>query len=299
MRTDLCAAHHIRIAIHARGPTLAHILHGGDAVLPVASVLDVVAGALGHVGERVGDGFFGFLVDVVADGGPEDDDDVDEPEEEEEVEDELDVADEDGGEVGVRGEVGEEGGDAADGGSGGWGVVAGRAGKGIFGVGFGASAAEDEAVLAVALGIATAALVDPAGEGVGVVPARHLVSAGGGVLGEDVGEGWGLLGWRRAFRGRFAGGFAVGFEADHVAIGWLCPQFGRVLVICIFGRGRVFRARREVGVDVVAEVGERRCPHLRRWFDGLRLRKEVGLRRRFAERRRRRLSGRVKDGEGT
>ncbi len=108
MRADPRPADTGRIPVHAALPVAADALHGGHARLGLAAVLAVVLDADGHVGERLGDGLLGPLVDVGADGGPEGPEDGDEGEDEEEVERELGVEGEDVRQVRVGFDEGED-----------------------------------------------------------------------------------------------------------------------------------------------------------------------------------------------
>ena len=111
---DFGAAHHGRIALHAFLPAVADALHGGHPRFgPVAFVVLIVAGAHGHFDQDLPSGFFGFFVDVRADGGPEGVDHVDDHGDQEEVEEELGVVGEDVGEVWMGFEIAEKGWDDA------------------------------------------------------------------------------------------------------------------------------------------------------------------------------------------
>lgn len=114
MRADGRPAHRTWVLVHTLLPVIADALHGGDAAVAIAAVVDVLARADGHFGQRLGRHFLRGFVDVGADGGPEAVDDVDEEEDEEEVEQELGVVGEDVWEVGVRVDEGEHGGDEPD-----------------------------------------------------------------------------------------------------------------------------------------------------------------------------------------
>lgn len=114
MRANRRPAHRTGVLIHALLPIVADALHGGDAAVAIAAVVDVLACADGHFGQRLGRHFLRGFVNVGADGGPEAVDDVDEEEDEEEVEQELGVVGEDVWEVGVRVDEGEHGGDEPD-----------------------------------------------------------------------------------------------------------------------------------------------------------------------------------------
>lgn len=108
------SAHHGRVALHAFLPAVADALHGGHPRFrPVAFVVLVVAGTHGHFDQDLPGGFFGFFVDVGADGGPEGVDHVDDDGDQEEVEEELGVVGEDMGEVWMGFEIAEKGRDDA------------------------------------------------------------------------------------------------------------------------------------------------------------------------------------------
>ena len=71
LRTDPRPAHFVWIAVHTTVPVLAERFHRWHPALHVASVLDVFSRAHGHVGHHLDCLFFGFHVDVGADGSPE------------------------------------------------------------------------------------------------------------------------------------------------------------------------------------------------------------------------------------
>lgn len=101
VRRHACPPNGAWILVHASLPVVAHRLQRRRPRRRVTPVFAVVLRAHGHLGQNVGNGLFGFLIDVGADGGPEGVDDVNEEEHEEDVEEELCVEGEDVGEGGV------------------------------------------------------------------------------------------------------------------------------------------------------------------------------------------------------
>lgn len=91
VRTDSCAAHLLRIPVHARVPVITKCRHGWYTCLGLAAILAIISGAHGHLGQCFCDGAVGLDVDIALNGAPERVDDPDDAANEEEVEYELGV----------------------------------------------------------------------------------------------------------------------------------------------------------------------------------------------------------------